>query len=75
MNGLNGIIKDGRIYVATEDNTHSCLNSCLECDLIGEWGECPCRDFCFEQGRDNIFCFSQELTDKLNTNGIQQKDT
>lgn len=65
MNGLNGIIIDGKIYVATEDNK----SSCLKCDLIGERGECPCRDFCFGQGRCNIFRYSQELTDKINRKG------
>lgn len=71
MNGLNGIIIDGKVYYAIDDSTFSWI----KCDLIGEDGKCLCRDFCFVQGRTNIFRFSQSLTDKLNSDGNQQEDT
>ena len=59
---MNGIIIDDKVYEATESKE----DSCLTCDLIDDRSECPCRDFCFEQGRNNIFRYSQSLTDKLN---------
>ena len=62
MNGLNGIILNGKIFEAVTDKEDSCLN----CDLINDTGDCVCRDFCFEQGRCNIFRFSPTLTDKIN---------
>ena len=62
MNGLNGIIINGKVFEAVKDKEDSCLN----CDLIDDTRECPCRDFCFQQGWCNIFRFSQTLTDKLN---------
>ena len=71
MNEINAIIIDGKVYEATESKE----SSCLTCDLIDDTGGCPCRDFCFEQGRCNVFRYSQSLTDKLNSNGIQQEDT
>lgn len=58
---LNGIIIDGKVYEAKETDEQSCL----KCDLIEEDGGCPCRDYCFNIGRCNIFRFSPELTDKL----------
>lgn len=62
MNELNGIIFCGKVYEAADGEGHSCLT----CDLIDDAGDCICRDFCFNQGRNNIFRFSQELTDKIN---------
>lgn len=62
MKKINGIIADGKIYAAEETDEHSCL----KCDLIEEDGGCPCRDYCFNLGRNNIFRYSPELTDKLN---------
>lgn len=61
MNGINGIIIDGKVYVATEDNKQSCL----KCDLIEEDGGCICGGFCLSMGYSNIFRYSRELTDKL----------
>ena len=62
MNGINGIILDGKVYEATEGKEYSCMT----CDLIDDESDCVCRDFCFNQGRCNVFRFSQSLTDKIN---------
>lgn len=62
MEKINGIIADGKIYAAEETNEHSCL----KCDLIEEDEGCPCRDYYFYLGRNNIFRYYQELTDKIN---------
>lgn len=62
MNGLYGIIVDGKVYEALSTENYSCL----DCDLIKNMGECGCLDLGFELGRNNIFRYSQELTDKLN---------
>lgn len=51
MNGINGIIVDGKVYEAVTTENYSCL----KCDLIDDMGECGCRDFCFGLGRNNIF--------------------
>ena len=59
---LSGVIVDGRVYVAVAADEPSCVS----CDLVDDRGMCVCADFCFEQGRNNIFRYSQSLTDKLN---------
>ena len=69
MEKINGIIKDGKIYVATETDE----TSCLMCDLIEEDGGCPCRDYCFSLGRNNIFRFSPSLTKRLNNPKTKEK--
>lgn len=59
---LNGIVRDNKFYEAVEDKTASCLN----CHLIDDRGQCDFKEFCFELGRNNIFRFSQSITDKIN---------
>ena len=60
---MNGIIIDGKVYESVAGEKHSCLR----CDMIDDRGSCDFRDFCYELGRNNIFRFSQTLTDKLTT--------
>ena len=59
---MHGIIVEGKVFEAVTTESHTCM--C--CDLIDDMGECVCRDFCFELGRNNIFRYSQSLTDKIN---------
>ena len=68
MNGLNGIIFEGKVYEAVD----------LECDdncaFYDSNGDCAYwRDHC--EAYECSFRFSQSLTDKINGNGIQQEDT
>lgn len=58
---LNGIIIDGKVYEATKTD----CASCILCDLIQEDGGCPCVGLCTDIGRNNIFRYSQKLTEKL----------
>lgn len=72
MSGLNGIILEGRIYEGVRcDNP----NPCMECDLGEMCDTYNFEDFCNDYSQGGCFRFSQELTDKLNNNGIQQKVT
>lgn len=64
MEKINGIIKDGRVYVASQDG-RDCY-SCNGCDLYSLYGDCVYFDLCFQLGRLNIFRYSPELTEKLN---------
>lgn len=61
MEKINGIIYDGKVYVAAEDDKQSCL----KCDLIEDDGKCAHHRFCIRLGAANIFRYSQELTDKI----------
>lgn len=68
MNGLNGIIIDGKVYEAVQ--TFDCGLCAFDNDVK------TCRFFCDICNRWNCaFRYSRELTDKINSNGIQQKDT
>lgn len=63
MSGLNGIIKDGKVYeVVKKDNG----NPCIGCALTDDCGIYSIIDFCMYQGNSTHFRYSQELTDKLN---------
>ena len=59
---MNGIIVDGKAYVAEpEDSASSCANCDLKAaDNIG----CPYAEICIDW--ESVFRFSQSLTDKLN---------
>lgn len=62
MEKINGIIIEGKIFVATGTNN----SSCLMCDLIEEDSSCPCRNYCFYiGGYYNCFRYSPELTERL----------
>ena len=63
MEKINGIIKDGKVYVALQDGK-DCF-SCQGCDLYSEGG-CIYSSLCFYLGRCNIFRYSPELTEKIN---------
>lgn len=63
MEKINGIIKDGKVYVALQDGK-DCF-SCQGCGLYSEGG-CIYSSLCFYLGRCNIFRYSPELTEKLN---------
>lgn len=68
---MNGLIIDGKVYVAVEQD----MQFCCECDLYDK-----CCSFgaesekyhgmllaaCLTFGKENIFCYSPTLTDKLN---------
>lgn len=62
MEKINGIILEGKVYVAAKDDKQSCL----KCDLIEDDGKCAHHRFCIRLGADNIFRYSPELTDKIN---------
>ncbi len=66
MNGLNAIIKDGKVYEVVPYS----LNACDKCDLKKECDQVTQRyclaDKLFGCDGMRIFRFSQELTDKLN---------
>lgn len=61
MNKINGIIIEGKVYVAEKAKSITCL----QCDLVEEDGGCVAPEQCFRLGSRNIFRYSQELTDKL----------
>ena len=68
---MNGLIIDGKVYAAVEQD----MQFCCECDLYDK-----CSSFgaesekyhgmllaaCLTFGKENIFCYSPTLTDKLN---------
>lgn len=59
MNGLNGIILDGKVYEAVDEGT------CPECAFDKEVKKCrPLCDIC--ESWNCAFRFSQGLTDKIN---------
>jgi len=62
MEKINGIIIEGKVFVAEKDA--NC--SCLKCDLIEEDGKCAHPQFCNRLGVDNIFRYSPEMTERLN---------
>lgn len=59
---MNGIILNGKVFEAIDSKE----SSCLYCDMIDDRGMCDFKEFCFNQGRNNIFRFSQSLTEKIN---------
>lgn len=69
MKKINGIIIAGKIYKAEEQD----IQICCECDL---YDQCMSFDdnklhdslllLCQACGKENIFRYSQELTDKIN---------
>lgn len=68
MEKINGIIHDGKVYVA--DPEHS---RCKDCDLGGACKEMESKydvSLCVFHGAksddDFGYCYSQELTDKIN---------
>lgn len=61
MKKINGVIYEGKVYVEDTDPN----GSCLRCDLIEEDGKCAYHRFCIRLGANNIFRYSQELTDRL----------
>lgn len=63
MKKINGIIKDGKVYVALQDG-NDCF-SCQGCDLYSK-GNCIYYNLCSYLGRCNIFRYSPELTEKIN---------
>lgn len=71
MNGLNGIILNGQVYIVESAET-----PCIDCDLKQE-----CRHgmligrICSVIDHGERLRFSQTLTYKINGNGIQQEDT
>ena len=72
MNGLNGIIIDGKVYEAVLDDTDSCDECTFVDNKIGCCRKSYCVSFIPSYGKSPyIFRFSQTLTDKLNGNGIQ----
>ena len=63
MNGINGIIIDGKVYeVVGKDNA----NPCDGCSLTDDCGIYGIIDFCMFHGNSTHFRYSQSLTDKLN---------
>ena len=74
MNGLNGIILNGKFYEVVDADK---FLTCEQCDLKDEcYRKDAMWDICKDLfGYETNLRFSQTLTDKLNGNGIQQKDT
>ena len=58
---MNGIIINGKAYVAESDDN---LSSCANCDLKPAAIGCPYAETCITW--KSVFRFSQELTDRLN---------
>lgn len=63
MKKINGIIVNGRVYVATQGGKD--YSYCEGCDFYTK-DDCIYYDICSKLGRLNIFRYSQELTDKIN---------
>lgn len=68
MEKINGIIIEGKVYKAEEQD----IRICCECDLYSQcmsFSDCRLHDsllsLCLACGKENIFRFSPELTDKL----------
>lgn len=66
MEKINGIIKDGRVYELSE-------GGCFKCEFFNNTlvGSCPVKELCTimpypEEGKDNCFRYSPELTERLN---------
>ena len=68
---MNGLIIDGKVYEAVAQD----MQFCCECDLYDKccsWGEDHEKYHgmllasCLAFGKENIFRYSQSLTDKLN---------
>ncbi|MDE7464985.1 MAG: hypothetical protein K2M59_03800 [Muribaculaceae bacterium] len=64
MNGLNGIIIEGKCYEVVDRGTFSCKDCDLyeRCHANGRYAP-ACVAFGYDR---NIFRFSQTLTDKIN---------
>ncbi len=62
MNGLNAIIKDGKVY---EVKLSTSGNPCEECDVKRDCAFVNCRSF-DRAYTDCYLKYSQSLTDKLN---------
>ena len=60
MNGLNGIIVDGKVYEMVEENG---ISSCKGCAFRFHF-HCDYSELCMKH--DKIFRYSQSLTDKIN---------
>ena len=73
MNGLNGIIVDGKVYEIVKSYNCSDCGLLEKCTKDAETFEAIC--YILSNKSRSIFRFSQNLTDKLNGNGIQQEDT
>lgn len=65
---LNGIVLDGKFYKAEEQD----IQICAECDLYLQcmgWNDSGIHaallNTCQYFGKENIFCYSPELTDRL----------
>lgn len=66
MEKINGIILDGKIYIATEDSKDYCLG----CDIVADENmNCPCMDYCRSIGYCNVFRYSPGLTERLKGGG------
>lgn len=64
MNGLNGIIYNGKVYESIKKDSYDCSDCALRerCGANGRYAPA-----CVAFGYDHpIFRYSQELTDKLN---------